>query len=196
MAVMSDLLQLVYASKSNFENMSAVGGMHPEVQEILQQSRRNNELKNIGGMLCYGDGYFFQCLEGSRSAVERLYDRILQDDRHRDVTLLAKRPVQNRMFQLWNMKFLNVDRRIRRLLKVDSLEAFTPHQFSDLLVDRMLEEMRDAAENRPPMPLSRQRTGTGARQAGATRELMPGLMFATTAGVIAILAGFMLAGLL
>ena len=190
------MLQLVYASKANFDTTDSAGGVSPQVHEILQQSRRNNELNNISGMLCYGDGYFFQCLEGNRPAVERLYDRILQDERHREVTLLAKRPVPHRMFQLWNMKFLNVDRRVRRLLKVDRLEAFTPHRFSDLMVDRMLEEMRDAAENRPPMPLSRQRTGTGARQAGATREMMPGLMFATAAGVIAILAGLMLAGLI
>ncbi len=192
---MGDLLRLVYASRINFEPSATGDQMDPVVADILRQSRRNNEPREIGGVLCCGDGYFFQCLEGERSVVENLYDRLLRDDRHRDVTLLSKRPVRQRMFQLWSMKFMNVDRRIRRMLEVDRLEAFEPHQFSDLMVDRLLEELRDASERRRPAPLGRQRSGTGARQAGATRELMPGLMFATAAGVTAIVIGLMLAGL-
>lgn len=193
---MGDLLRLVYASKTNFEPTAEGASIDPEVAEILAQSRRNNEPNNIGGVLCYGDGYFFQCLEGERSRVETLYDRLLDDDRHRDVTLLSKRPVSQRMFKLWSMKFMNVDSKIRRMLQIEKLETFEPHQFSDLMVERLLVELRDASEKRRPAPISQQRSGTGARQAGATRELMPGLMFATTAGIIAISVGLMLAGLI
>jgi hypothetical protein len=193
---MNDLLRLVYASKINFEPSENGGAVDPIVADILAQSRRNNDPRNIGGVLCYGDGYFFQCLEGERSAVETLYDRLLKDDRHRDITLLSKRPVPQRMFKLWSMKFMNVDAKIRRMLQIEKLESFQPHHFSDLMVERLLAELRDASEKRRPAPLGQQRSGTGARQAGATRELMPGLMFATAAGVIAILVGLMLAGLL
>ncbi len=193
---MGDLLRLVYASKINFEPTMQGGAVDPVVADILAQSRRNNDPSNIGGVLCYGDGYFFQCLEGERSVVEKLYDRLLDDDRHREVTLLSKRPVSQRMFKLWSMKFMNVDSKIRRMLQIEKLESFQPHQFSDLMVERLLVELRDASEKRRPAPLGQQRSGTGARQAGATRELMPGLMFATAAGVIAIAVGLMLAGLL
>lgn len=193
---MPDLLRLVYASKTNFEPTAQGAAVDPVVAEILAQSRRNNEPNNIGGVLCYGDGYFFQCLEGERAEVERLYDRLLDDDRHRDVTLLSKRPVPQRMFKLWSMKFMNVDAKIRRMLQIEKLESFVPHQFSDLMVERLLIELRDASERRQPALLGQQRSGTGARQAGATREFMPGLMFATTAGVTAILVGLMLAGLI
>lgn len=193
---MGDLLRLVYASKVNFEPSASGNALDPVVAEILSQSRRNNDPRNIGGVLCYGDGYFFQCLEGDHSAVERLYDRLLEDDRHKNVTLLSKRPVSQRMFKLWTMKFMNVDAKIRRMLEIEKLDSFQPHEFSDLMVERLLVELRDASEKRRPAPLSQQRRGTGARQAGATRELMPGLMFATAAGVIAIVVGLMLAGLL
>lgn len=106
---MGDLLRLVYASRSTFEPCADCGGKEPVIVDILAQSRRNNEPRNIGGVLCYGDGFFFQCLEGERGAVEELYDRLLGDPRHRDVTLLSKRPVQQRMFKLWSMKYMNVD---------------------------------------------------------------------------------------
>ena len=193
---MADLLRLVYASKINFEPASNDKSTDPVIAGILAQSRRNNEPNHIGGVLCYGDGFFFQCLEGSRPVVEQLYDRLLNDDRHREVTLLSKRPVAHRMFQLWSMKFTNVDAKIRKMLQIENLESFQPHSFSDLMVERLLIELRDASEKRRPAPIGRQGRGASARQAGAVRELMPGLVFATAAGVIAIVFGLMLAGLL
>lgn len=193
---MSDLLRIVYASKVNFPVSSENGGKEPTVCEILEQCRRNNESKNITGVLCYGDGCFFQCLEGERADVEHLYDRLLTDKRHRNITLLCKRTVPQRMFSLWSMKFMNVDAKIRRMLQVDKLEAFQPHSFSDLMVERLLIELRDAAEKRRPAPIGTQGRGASARQAGAARELMPGLVFATAAGVLAIAFGLMLAGLI
>jgi len=193
---MTDLLRLVYASKINFEPTGGGAAVDPVVTDILAQSRRNNPPSNIGGVLCYGDGYFFQCLEGERSVVERLYDRLLEDERHQEITLLSKRPVPQRMFKLWSMKFMNVDAKIRRMLQIEKLEFFDPHQFSDLMVERLLVELRDGSEKRRPAPLNQLRSGAGARQAGATREVMPGLMFATAAGVIAIAVGLMLADLL
>jgi hypothetical protein len=193
---MADLLRLVYASKINFEPAENGKLIDPVIADILAQSRRNNEPNNIGGVLCYGDGFFFQCLEGERGRVEQLYDRLLNDERHREVTLLSKRPVEQRMFKLWSMKFMSVDAKIRRMLQIENLESFQPHSFSDLMVERLLVELRDASEKRRRAPLGTQGRGVSARQAGATRELMPGLVFATATGVIAIIFGLMLAGLL
>lgn len=82
------------------------------------------------------------------------------------------------------------------MLKIDNLDRFQPHSFSDLMIERLLVELRDASERRRPAPIGTQGRGASARQAGATGELMPGLVFATAAGVIAILFGFMLAGLI
>lgn len=193
---MPDLLRIVYASKINFPLTSDNGGKDPVVCEILTQCRRNNEPREITGVLCYGDGCFFQCLEGERSTVEALYDRLLNDPRHRNITLLSKRSVPQRMFNLWSMKFMNVDAKIRRILQIDNLDAFKPHSFSDLMVERLLIELRDASEKRRPAPIGTQGRGASARQAGAARELMPGLVFATAAGVLAIVFGLMLAGLI
>ncbi len=193
---MTELLRLVYASHCNFEPSSADGGKDSVVIDILAQSRRNNAPLQIGGGLCFGDGAFLQCLEGERGPVEQLYDRLLNDPRHRDVTLLSKRPVTHRLFKPWSMKFINVDARIRSLLSEEKLDRFQPHRLSDALIERLLVAMRDAPEPRRPVLMGRQGRGASARQLGAAGELMPGLIFATAAAVIAIFSALMLAGLL
>ena len=143
---MSDLIQLIYASRSNVETSSNPTGVEPAIGRILQQSRRNNKPKEIGGVLCYGDGHFFQCLEGEREIVESLYDKLHEDERHRDVTLLTKRKVDQRQFKLWAMKYLSVDAVVRKELDRAGLKTFDPFQFDDSLIERMLVVLHESTE--------------------------------------------------
>lgn len=143
---MSDLIQLVYASRSNTEFDANVAGVPQEIARILSESRRNNKRRHIGGVLCYGDGSFFQCLEGERTTVEKLYQTIAEDGRHRDVTLLSSRSVHHRQFRLWAMKYLSVDRPIRRFLAEQGLNKFDPFALDEDAVDRLLEILRSDTE--------------------------------------------------
>ncbi|GEM_PF-90224 len=143
---MSDLIQLIYASRSNVAASNNPTGVEPEIGRILQQSRRNNKPKEIGGVLCYGDGNFFQCLEGEREVVESLYDRLHEDERHRDVTLLDKRSVEKRQFKLWAMKYLSVDAMVRKELERAGLKKFDPFRFDDDLIKQMLEVLHESTE--------------------------------------------------
>lgn len=165
---MSDLIQLVYASRSNIEASTNPTGVEPAVGRILQQSRRNNQPKEIGGVLCYGDGNFFQCLEGEREVVEDLYEKLHEDDRHRDVTLLKKRAVSERRFKLWAMKYLSVDEQVRGELKKAGMKEFDPYRFDEERIDRMLrilhkstEVQRTPAGDRPQGPDSSASTAAG-----------------------------------
>lgn len=158
---MSDLIQLVYASRSNIKASDNPTGVEPEVGRILQQSRRNNKPKEIGGVLCYGDGHFLQCLEGDREVVEELYERLHDDERHRDVTLLRKTPVQTRQFKLWAMKYFSIDEKVKRELDQAGLKRFEPYRFDDALISRMLVVLHDSTEL--------QRTPAGDRPDSATR---------------------------
>lgn len=146
---MSDLIQLVYASRSNIETSADTTAVLPGVARILTQSRRNNKPKNIGGVLCYGDGHFFQCLEGERGLVESLYEHLHEDDRHRDVTLLMKRPIKERRFKLWAMKYLSMDQSIRQELKAAGLSEFDPYRFGETTIARMLTVLQAATEAQP-----------------------------------------------
>ena len=143
---MSDLIQLIYASRSKVAVSDNPTGVEPAIGRILQQSRRNNKPKNIGGVLCYGDGNFFQCLEGERDVVETLYDSLHEDERHSDVTLLKKRSVEERQFKLWAMKYLSVDEGVRKELDRAGLDRFDPFKFDDALTDRMIKVLHQSTE--------------------------------------------------
>ena len=55
---------------------------------ILAQAHTNNPAQGITGVLCQGQGFFFQVIEGERSRVNALYRRISADKRHQDVEIL------------------------------------------------------------------------------------------------------------
>ena len=54
----------------------------------------------------FNQGCFAQVLEGPRLAVEETFERVQQDERHGDVTLLAFDPVLGRAFENWSMDFV------------------------------------------------------------------------------------------
>jgi hypothetical protein len=62
-----------------------------ELLAILRKSKANNPALGVTGVLCFSEGIFLQVLEGGRSAVNRLYNRIAADDRHTQVELLSVR---------------------------------------------------------------------------------------------------------
>lgn len=143
---MSKLIQLVYASKSRLPASSDQAGVEPGIARILTQSRRNNPGKSIGGVLCYGNGFFFQCLEGDRETVESLYEHIKSDDRHEDVRTLRNVAIERRTFDLWAMKYLSLDRRVNAELKQLGLSRFEPFEFDEECIDSILRRLKEATE--------------------------------------------------
>ena len=113
-----------------------VSRMTPEcdtlaLQQILEVSRRKNEARDITGVLCYDPTFFMQCLEGPRAAVNELYAEIVQDSRHKDVTLLEYCDVRARQFADWSMAFLKAaDLDQQTLRKHGGSERFDPYSLS------------------------------------------------------------------
>ncbi len=79
-----------------------------ELAELLRQSRASNKLHSITGMLLYSDGNFFQVIEGQRTAIEELFQKLLRDKRHTQVTLIIQEPISRRYFADWSMGFSNI----------------------------------------------------------------------------------------
>jgi hypothetical protein len=77
---------------------------------ILRRSKSSNPALGITGVLCFSEGIFLQVLEGGRSAVNRLYNRIVVDSRHTDVELLCYEEVGERHFAGWSMGQVNMSR--------------------------------------------------------------------------------------
>jgi hypothetical protein len=64
----------------------------------------------VTGVLCFSDGIFLQVLEGGRSPVSALYNKIACDPRHHDVVLLSYEEVSERSFAGWSMGQVNLSR--------------------------------------------------------------------------------------
>lgn len=100
------LVRLMYASR-------VADAVNPEMLgAILKQSKAHNATVGVTGVLCFclDTGVCMQVLEGSRSAVNRLYGRIVRDARHRDVELLSYEEIVERSFGSWAMGQVNMNR--------------------------------------------------------------------------------------
>ena len=99
-----ELHRLVYYSRNR-----AIGSgeaLTEAIASILRASRINNPKVDITGALMFNAGCFAQILEGPRDAVEDRFERIQQDERHGEVSLLAFDPAPVRVFGNWSMGFV------------------------------------------------------------------------------------------
>ena len=82
-----------------------------EVEEIRTVSARNNRREGITGVLVETGGLFFQVIEGPEASVDRLYKRIGDDPRHKELFLLnVMHRVDSRLFPDWAMKTVQLHR--------------------------------------------------------------------------------------
>lgn len=98
------LVRLMYASRATGEISSE------DLVAILKKSKANNPGQGITGVLCYSGGVFLQVLEGGRAAISALYNKIINDPRHRDVMLLSFEEIAERGFASWSMGQVNLQR--------------------------------------------------------------------------------------
>jgi len=85
---------------------------------------------------------FLQVLEGGRSQVSQLYNRIAADPRHHDVVLLTYEEIAERHFAGWamgqvNMKMLNP----ALLLKYSETAVLDPYAVSGKVSMALFEEL-------------------------------------------------------
>ena len=130
------LVRLMYASRA----VPAVDT--EELHAILRQSKASNPAHGITGVLCLSDGIFLQVLEGGRSAVNRLYNRIAADPRHSDVELLLYQEISERRFAGWSMGQVNMARlNPSLLLKYSATATLDPYSISGEVSLALFEEL-------------------------------------------------------
>jgi hypothetical protein len=126
------------------------------------QSRRNNPAQGLVGALYFGDGCFFQCLEGPAHAVDALYARLHHDPRHRDLVVLSRSDVDRPSYAGWSMKFVPNAVAVRAVLDRHGLASFDPYHFAPGAIDDMVALLVDGPEGAlagttpgRPMPIVR-----------------------------------------
>lgn len=89
--------QIAYLSRAS-ESFSP-----SDLGNIIQIARLNNRQYSVTGLLLFDSGQFLQALEGERSDVRVIFERIRADSRHRGISILSDREVARREFGSWTM---------------------------------------------------------------------------------------------
>ncbi|SFQ67308.1 BLUF domain-containing protein [Hymenobacter arizonensis] len=76
-----------------------------ELQQMLDQCRRDNASRNVTGVLFYSHGNIAQLIEGDAAVLEPLFEKISRDGRHSNVVELVKKNIAARSFSDWSMAF-------------------------------------------------------------------------------------------
>lgn len=116
--------QIQYASWSTNPDGRA------DLARILEQSRHNNALEGITGVLWSDGRQFVQVIEGPPESVGATFERIRNDPRHRNLIVLHDAPIEARQFGDWSMVHRRAgepatvqDVRMRRLLSRASAQV-------------------------------------------------------------------------
>lgn len=102
------LSRIIYYSRASGE---------ADVDAILTAARSHNQHNHVTGALWFDGDFFVQALEGGRSEISAVYNRIVQDSRHRDIVLVDCAAIDERRFADWDMAFFRETRKNREQIK-------------------------------------------------------------------------------
>jgi len=112
----ASLHRLIYVSRSTAPDAKEA---KRRVADILAVAQGHNAEVGLTGALVHSHRWFAQVLEGEREQVDRLFERIRRDPRHRNVQLLSMHAIRHRSFRSWSMAAAGEapDHLIRRALE-------------------------------------------------------------------------------
>ncbi len=100
---MKSLFQLAYTSKRS-KHCTDV-----DLHLLLTCCRKNNKDLNISGILLYSEHKFIQYLEGNCVQILALYDKIKEDNRHKDLVMISFGPLDKRIFPNFSMRAFQLE---------------------------------------------------------------------------------------
>lgn len=122
-----DLYQFIYISRITSTGLSGASTLN----DIAETSIRNNKINNITGILCYGNGYFFQYVEGTEQALTNLKNQLLMDDRHKDLKMLEFSAIEARRFQSWSLRSIVLEQWLFKDPNLKKLLPFKPYTWNE-----------------------------------------------------------------
>ena len=82
-----------------------------DVEAILRSAQINNPLDGITGIMIFNGTAFMQVLEGSETGVRDLFQRLVNDQRHSNITIRREQMIAARSFPDWSMAYLRLEDR-------------------------------------------------------------------------------------
>lgn len=113
--------------------------IHADLMDIINEAVEFNMEHQVFGVLYYGHGCFFQCLEGERAVLDTLfYEHIRSDRRHKNVTLLQFGGIDEVRFESWNMKFAPHEKKLMEFFSAQEKPEFNPYLLNDAQLPQFL----------------------------------------------------------
>ena len=138
-----------------------------EFRRILATAQKNNAAKDLTGMLMFNSRIFLQVLEGDRKEVNKLYNTLEQDPRHKDLMILKYERAESRQWADWSMSFAPASEANRAVyLKYSVRSQFNPYVMEGDAVEAMMQELTDttlAMEQKKTKPQENPEKGALAR---------------------------------
>ena len=120
-----------------------------DLMDIINTAVRFNAEHQIYGVLYYGNGYFFQCLEGEREVIENLYyDHILADARHQKALILKLDDIEEIQFLSWHMKFAPYHQEIMDFFNQQGSSQFDPYALTEKVLPEFLNILHHIEEEK------------------------------------------------
>jgi hypothetical protein len=116
------MIRITYLSQatSNFSSIDLIN--------LLQQCHLNNPKRGLTGLLIFGNNTFLQTIEGKKTIVEELIEKISKDKRHTKFQILSKQSIDNRQYRNWAMGFEKLTE--QTLAGVPQLQDFALSDFN------------------------------------------------------------------
>ena len=93
----NDIKHLIYSSKPiNYDDVS--------ISDILKSSQNNNKNDGITGALIFREDIYLQFLEGPENKVDKAFNKIASDPRHKNVLKLKEDITDRKLFASWAMR--------------------------------------------------------------------------------------------
>ena len=91
----------------SYVSTAAPGLDEKQVEEIFKKTNAHNNGNGITGILLFSEGNFFQVIEGEKSIILDLYDKIQQDKRHQNIIKIFGREIKEENFVNYETEFIS-----------------------------------------------------------------------------------------
>ncbi len=113
--------------------------------QLVERARITNAALQVTGLLAYGEGHFFQVLEGPRDNIASAFARLTRDGRHHDIHVLQDEMISSRDFAGFPLAFRPLDSRVLLTLDSFSWESAIPMIIGGLGHELPVQATRESA---------------------------------------------------
>lgn len=115
----SDSFKLVTIS---YRSEAQLSDRWHDLVSLLEVSKLRNAASDVTGVLLFDGTYFLQTIEGPSQGTKRIFAKILQDHRHKNIKSFEMQEIEERDFPDWHMELITSDETSRIVADMGSLE--------------------------------------------------------------------------